>query len=258
MTSRIVGLIPARAGSKRVPNKNVLRLHEHPLLAYTISAALDSGVFEKVIVSTDSEEYAQIALHYGAEVPFLRPSSLAQDGSADIGWVAHALESLALSGYEFEIFSILRPTSPFRNASTIRRAYEEFSSRTDIDSIRAVELCSQHPGKMWRIKGDYLVPLLSMQPDGLDWFSSPTQSLPEVWVQNASIEIAFSRCVLESQSISGNRIAPFKTVFPEGIDINSEFDFARAKMVVDEGLFSLPEVRIAPINFVEPIFREDL
>lgn len=249
MTSRIVGLIPARAGSKRVPNKNVLRLHGHPLLAYTISAALDSGVFEKVIVSTDSDEYAQIALHYGAEVPFLRPNSLAQDSSADIGWVAHALENLALIGYEFEIFSILRPTSPFRNASTIRRAYEEFSSRTDIDSIRAVELCSQHPGKMWRIKGDHLVPLLSVQPDGLDWFSSPTQSLPEVWVQNASLEIAFSRCVLESESISGNRIAPFKTVFPEGIDINSEFDFARAKMIVDEGLFSLPEVRVDPYQF---------
>ena len=249
MTGRIVGLIPARAGSKRVPNKNVLQLQGHPLLAYTISAALDSGVFEKVIVSTDSDEYAQIALHYGAEVPFLRPNSLAQDSSADIGWVAHALENLALIGYEFEIFSILRPTSPFRNASTIRRAYEEFSSRTDIDSIRAVELCSQHPGKMWRIKGDHLVPLLSVQPDGLDWFSSPTQSLPEVWVQNASLEIAFSRCVLESESISGSRIAPFKTVFPEGIDINSEFDFARAKMVVDEGLFSLPEVRVNPYRF---------
>jgi len=249
MTSRIVGLIPARVGSKRVPNKNVLQLQGHPLLAYTISAALDSGVFEKVIVSTDSEEYAQIALHYGAEVPFLRPNSLAQDSSADIGWVAHALENLALIGYEFEIFSILRPTSPFRNASTIRRAYEEFSSRTDIDSIRAVELCSQHPGKMWRIKGDHLVPLLSVQPDGLDWFSSPTQSLPEVWVQNASLEIAFSRCVLESESISGSRIAPFKTVFPEGIDINSEFDFAKAKMVVDEGLFSLPEVRVDPYRF---------
>jgi N-acylneuraminate cytidylyltransferase len=232
-----------------VPNKNVLQLQGHPLLAYTISAALDSGVFEKVIVSTDSDEYAQIALHYGAEVPFLRPNSLAQDSSADIGWVAHALENLALIGFEFEIFSILRPTSPFRNASTIRRAYEEFSSRTDIDSIRAVELCSQHPGKMWRIKGDHLIPLLSVQPDELDWFSSPTQSLPEVWVQNASLEIAFSRCVLESESISGNRIAPFKTVFPEGIDINSEFDFARAKMVVNEGLFSLPEVGVDPYQF---------
>jgi N-acylneuraminate cytidylyltransferase len=232
-----------------VPNKNVLQLQGHPLLAYTISAALDSGVFEKVIVSTDSDEYAQIALHYGAEVPFLRPNTLAQDSSADIGWVAHALESLALNGYEYEIFSILRPTSPFRNASTIRRAYEAFSSRTDIDSIRAVELCSQHPGKMWRIKGDHLIPLLSVQPDGLDWFSLPTQSLPEVWVQNASLEIAFSRCVLESESISGGRIAPFKTVFPEGIDINSEFDFARAKMVVDEGLFSLPEVRVDPYQF---------
>ncbi len=249
MTSRIVGLIPARAGSKRVPNKNVLQLQGHPLLAYTISAALDSGVFEKVIVSTDSDEYAQIAQHYGAEVPFLRPVELAQDTSADIGWVAHALENLALMGYEFEIFSILRPTSPFRNASTIRRAFEAFSSRTDIDSIRAVELCSQHPGKMWRIKGDQLIPVLTVQPDGLDWFSSPTQSLPEVWVQNASLEIAFSRCVLESESISGSRIAPFKTVFPEGIDINNEFDFAKAKMVIDDGLFSLPEVRVDPYQF---------
>jgi N-acylneuraminate cytidylyltransferase len=88
-----------------------------------------------------------------------------------------------------------------------------------------------------------------VQPDELDWFSSPTQSLPEVWVQNASLEISFSRCVFKSGSISGCQIVQFKTVFPDCIDINIEFDFARARMVVDEGLFSLQEVRVDPDQF---------
>src|SRR5262245_20477732 len=104
-----VGLIPARAGSKRVPNKNVRVLNGHPLLAYSISAALDSGVFGKVLVSTESPEIAELARRYGADVPFLRPAELAGDKSPDIEWVQHTLRELQQRGEHYDCFSILRP-----------------------------------------------------------------------------------------------------------------------------------------------------
>lgn len=221
---RAVALIPARSGSKRILNKNLQTLGRHPILAYSIASAIESQLFERIIVSTDSENYATVALHYGAEVPFVRPSHFSQDESRDIEWVSHALQKLRESGQEFDIFAILRPTSPLRTASTIQRAFSEFFTHESCDSLRAVEPCSQHPGKMWCISGDLLIPVLPVQPSGVDWFSSPTQSLPEVWVQNASLEIAYTRCVTELQSISGNLIRAFKTEGLEGFDLNSERD----------------------------------
>ena len=115
-TPSIVGLIPARAGSKRVKNKNIKPLAGHPVMAYTISAALESGVFGDVIVSTDSEQFAEIARHYGASVPFLRPDEYAGDRSPDIEWIEYTLGRLRDEGKDYDCFSILRPTSPFRKA----------------------------------------------------------------------------------------------------------------------------------------------
>ena len=102
----IVGLIPARAGSRRLPDKNIKPLAEHPVIAYTIAAALQSEVFADVIVSTDSEQYAEIARYYGAEVPFLRPSELAGDVSPDIEWLAYTLKKLKENGRQYDCFSI--------------------------------------------------------------------------------------------------------------------------------------------------------
>jgi len=245
----IVGLIPARFGSKRIQNKNILPVRGHPLLAYAISSAVESRIFDRVIVSTDSKEFAQVAVHYGAEVPFLRPEEFAQDDSRDIEWVSYTLNELAIRGYESEAFSILRPTSPFRNAETIQRAFSLFCSSSQIDSIRAVEICSQHPGKMWRVKNDLLVPILPVQPDGTEWYSSPTQILPEVWVQNACIEIARTSCVIEHNSISGNVIGAFKTKFPEGLDLNTELDLMRMDTVLNKDSSLLPSVTVQPFVF---------
>ena len=94
MSNGVIGLIPARFGSKRIPNKNAMPLDGHPLIAYTFAMAIDSGVFERVVVSTDSPDYADIARHYGAEVPFLRPRDLAADSSRDFDWIHHLLSEL--------------------------------------------------------------------------------------------------------------------------------------------------------------------
>lgn len=237
-----IALIPARSGSKRVQNKNIVQLNGHPMIAYTISAALESKMFDHVFVSTESKKYAEIAKHYGADVSFLRPDELAQDLVPDIDWVTFTLKEFAARGFEFSRFSILRPTSPLRRAETICRAFQEFFDAGDCDSLRAIEPCRQHPGKMWTIKENRLMPLLSRSDEGVDWFSSPTQSLPEVWAQNASLEIANVRCVTEMQSISGKTILPFKTVFPEGFDLNSPEDLRLIEDLLSQKKVTLPEV----------------
>lgn len=245
---RCVGFVPARQGSKRVPGKNIRILHGHPMLAYTIAPAVESGVFDTVIVSTDSDEIAAIARHYGAEVPFLRPGALAGDTSPDIEWLEYTLAELRRQGRTWDAFSILRPTSPFRTSETIRRAWSRFTAQPGVDSLRAVEKCAQHPGKMWIVRGERMFPLLPFGPSEQPWHSSPYQALPAVYVQNASLEIAWSRVVVERRTIAGDVIVPFFTEGHEGFDINDEYDWMLAERLLAEGSAHLPFVPQAPYD----------
>lgn len=238
----VVGLIPARSGSERIPGKNVRRLAGHPLLAYAIASALDSRVFQQVVVSTDSEEIAETARAYGADTPFLRPPGYAESDSPDIQWVRHALDWFRGSGRDPDCFSILRPTSPFRRSSTIRLAWEAFCREEGIDSLRAVELCSQHPAKMWVRRNDRLLPLMPWGPEDRPWHSSQYKTLPEVWVQNASLEIAWCRVVYEQGTIAGNTIMPWMTRGHEGMDLNSPYDWLVAEAMISSGTATLPDV----------------
>jgi N-acylneuraminate cytidylyltransferase len=244
------------------------------MLAYTIAPAIESGVFESVIVSTDSEEIASIARHYGAEVPFLRPARFAGDMSPDIEWLEHMLQELTRRGRMWDCFSLLRPTSPFRTAATIRRAWSRFTSQEGVDSLRAVEKCAQHPGKMWIVKGDRMFPLL---PFGLvspklqgdeggpvspkpqrgeggtpeqPWHSTPYQALPPVYVQNASLEIAWTRVVLQSRTIAGDVVVPFVTEDYEGFDINDACDWIVAERLLADGVVTMPPVPQMPYGAV--------
>jgi CMP-N,N'-diacetyllegionaminic acid synthase len=237
-----VALIPARAGSKRVPDKNIRPLAGHPLIAYTIAAAIHSGVFSDVIVSTDSKHYAEIAKHYGAQVPFLRPATLAGDQSPDIEWVEFTLSRLQEADRKYDCFSILRPTSPFRLPETIQRAWQAFSSQQGVDSLRAVEKCTQHPAKMWVVRGNRMTPLLPLGPADQPWHSSQYPSLPKIYAQNASLEIAWSRVVFEDRTIAGNVIMPFLTTDYEGFDVNNEYDWQLAEHSAREGDAKLPQV----------------
>ncbi len=238
----IVALIPARAGSKRVTGKNVRNLSGHPLMAYTISAALQSGIFSAVVVSTDSEQYAHIARHYGAEVPFLRPADMAGDVSPDIEWVTFTLNRLREMSRPYDCFSILRPTSPFRLPETIRRAWQAFRAAEGVDSLRAVEKCAQHPGKMWVVQGERMTPLLPFSTQGAPWHSTPYQALPLIYAQNASLEIAWCRVVFDAQSIAGTVVMPFFTQGYEGQDVNTAYDWAYCEELVRKGQALLPRV----------------
>jgi N-acylneuraminate cytidylyltransferase len=241
-----VALIPARQGSKRVPGKNVRTLGGHPMLAYTIAAAVESGVFESVIVSTDAEEVAAIARHYGADVPFLRPAAFAGDTSPDIEWLEYTLAELRAKGRAWDAFGLLRPTSPFRTADTIRRAWTAFTSQTGVDSLRAIEKCTQHPGKMWVVRGARMFPLLPFGPAEQPWHSTPYQALPLVYVQNASLELAWTRVVTERRTIAGDVVVPFITEGHEGFDINDPTDWLVAERLLADGAVTLPRVAPAP------------
>ena len=247
----VVALVPARAGSKRLAGKNTRPLAGHPLVGYTIAAALESGVFEAVVVSTESVETAEIARHYGAEAPFLRPAELATDLSPDIDWVRHALAALAGAGRRFEAFSILRPTSPFRGADTIRRAWTQCRAEEGIDSIRAVERCKQHPGKMWVVEERRMRPLLPGGPVTPPWHSMAYQALPPVYVQNASLEMAWSRVPVEQGTIAGSAVAPFFTEGYEGVDLNDSRDWWYAEQLVASGDATLPRIGV-PAPGVNP------
>ena len=247
----IVGLIPARSGSKRVPDKNIRPLAGHPLIAYSITAAIESGIFTDILVSTDSEQYAKIAKYYGAEVPFMRPAELAGDVSPDIDWVAYTLDELEKTGRRYDCFSILRPTSPFRLPQTIQRAWKAFLSEEGVDSLRAVERCQQHPGKMWIVRGNRMTPLLPMGPAEQPWHSSQYPSLPKVYVQNASLEIAWSRVVRQEQTIAGNVLMPFFTEAFEGYDVNSSYDWDLAEHLVSHNEAPLPHINKRPYPLKE-------
>jgi N-acylneuraminate cytidylyltransferase len=195
-----------------------------------------------VIVSTDSEDYAKIAVAYGADVPFLRPAEFAGAASPDIEWVRFTLSRLESEGRRFDCFSILRPTSPFRLPETIRRAWGEFIAEEGIDSLRAVEKCEQHPGKMWVVRGRRMTPLLPLGPAEQPWHSSQYPTLPEVYVQNASLEIAWTRVVTETGTIAGHTLVPFFTAGCEGFDVNSPYDWRLAESMVASGEATLPRV----------------
>lgn len=229
-----------------MPHKNVRLLGGHPLLAYTISAALDSGVFQDVVCVTDDEEYANIARHYGAKVPRLRPAETATSTSPDIDWVKWILAELAINNRPYDCFSILRPTSPFRTPATIQRAWKLFSSDPEAHSLRAVTPCTEHPGKMWNVTGNRMTPFIQQTVNGVSWHSSQYLSLPIVYVQDASLEIARTSAVSQFNSISGEIIIPFISNDKEGFDINTEDDWVLCEHYVQQNPGILPRVSVAP------------
>ncbi|MCZ7589055.1 MAG: acylneuraminate cytidylyltransferase family protein [Gaiella sp.] len=236
-----VALIGARAGSERVPGKNVRRLAGHPLLAYAIETARQSGVFERIVVSTDSEQIAKVARWYGADVPFLRPEEHATSTSPDIEWIAWTLPRLE---ERYDLYAIVRATNPFRGPDVIRRGLEQLLATPEADSIRAVELVKQHPGKMWIVDevGRLMRPLLDQSHLDVAWHAGQYQALPPVYVQNSALEIAWTRVVEATGTREGRVLAPYFTEGYEGINIDDEDDFERAEELAGSGRARLVDI----------------
>lgn len=245
-----IALIGARAGSERVRGKNIRPLAGHPLLAYAIETAHQSGVFDRVLVSTDSDEIAEVGRWYGADVPFLRPPAYATATSPDIEWIAWTLPRL---DERYELFGIIRATNPFRGPATVRRGLEQLLATPEADSIRAVQRVKEHPGKMWELgtDGRTMTPLLDQSHLDVSWHAGQYQALPPVYVQNSALEIAWARVVEETGTREGRVVAPFLTTGFEGLNIDDEDDFARAEALLASGTASVPSIERNPYATAE-------
>lgn len=228
---KILGFIPARSGSKRIPQKNIKLLNGKPLIAYTIEAARRSVYINRVIVSTDSEEIATVAKTCGAEVPFLRPENISQSDSTEMQFFEHALDWFSDNeNYEPDLIVLLYPTTPFRKHETIDKAIEELLRHPEADSLRSIKLCSEHPYKMWAIKEGHLKPFVKDKDPNIHTLSY--QLLPSVYIQNASIYATRLLTIKNKKSPTGDIIIPFVMDEIESIDINTSLDFQFAEMVM--------------------------
>lgn len=201
----VLAIIPARSGSKSVADKNIRPIGGKPMLAYSILHAKESGAVSRVIVSTDSPQYAEIAREYGAEVPFLRPAEYATDTALDIDVFLHALRHLRdKEGYLPEMVVQLRPTYPIRDPKDIGRMVELLAQRPEADSIRCIAPAKELAYKMWRMGGrGRITPILT---DIAEAYNMPRQQLPPIYYQNACIDVIRTRTILESHSMSGEYI----------------------------------------------------
>ncbi len=217
---RILAIIPARGGSKSIPRKNIKLLGGYPLIAYSIAAGLNSEYIDRVIVSTDDEEIAQIAERWGAEIPFIRPAELAEDHVTDLPVFKHAIEWLgANEGYRPDMVVQLRPTSPFRPKGSVDEAIELLLRNPFADSVRGVTPAGQNPYKMWRVENDRLVPLLSGEFD--EPYNMPRQKLPATFWQTGHIEVIRYETIMHKHSMTGDHIIPYVINPKYAIDLDN-------------------------------------
>jgi len=223
----VLTIIPARSGSKRVPGKNTKILDGKPLIAHTILAALDSQSSNEIMVSTDSENIAQIARSYGASVPWLRPDNLAEDSSDVIHAVIDLIERYKSINREFDSIILLQPTSPFRKSDTIRKALElHQSSGQSVVSVSPSSL--KHTWyKTLDTNGNMLKPKIFNE-------EYLVQNSPELYILNGSIYIATVEQILANQSFYSEPTKAFIIDSPrECIDIDTPYDWALAEKLVE-------------------------
>lgn len=221
---KVLALIPARGGSKGIPRKNILNLLGKPVIAYSILHGKASRFINRVIVSTDDPEIAEVSRQWGAEVPFMRPAEFAQDLSPDIDVFRHCLNWLRENeGYTPDMVVHLRPPGPVRRVEHIDEAIQLLADHPEADAVRSVTMALQSPYKMWHIVDGKLSPI--MRIEGMaDCQSVARQTLPTVYWQNGYVDVIRPRAVLEKNSMWGDTAIPyivndqlFEIDYPENI-----------------------------------------
>lgn len=224
----MLGIVPARGGSKGIPRKNLALLDGRPLIAWTIESALESGAFERLIVSTDDSEIAEVARREGADVPFLRPAEFAGDVAPAIGVIRHALDAVGL-GVSDSSSSVtyLQPTSPFRTAAQLREAVELFKEQQP-DTLVSVQ---RVPHNM--VPGAQMVPVGEGYPL---WLESPAgqvlrrQEKAVTYARNGpAILIVSARDVLEHGRLYGKRVLGYEMDRLSSLDIDDPLDLDMAR-----------------------------
>ncbi|MCJ7511498.1 MAG: acylneuraminate cytidylyltransferase [Anaerolineales bacterium] len=241
----VLAIVPARGGSKSIPRKNIRPFCGQPLIAYSIAAGLQAETVERVLVSTDDHEIAEIARQLGAEVPVLRPAALATDETTDLPVFRHALLWLEQEqSYRPDLVVQLRPTSPVRPRSLVDQAVRLLADHPEADSVRGVVPSGQNPHKMWQVSPDgRLRPLLEVQgvPEA---YNAPRQALPPTFWQTGHIDVFRRSTVMDKGSMSGDAILPVLIDPAYSVDIDTSRDWERAEWLLESG--DLDAVRVGP------------
>ncbi len=231
----VLALIPARGGSRSVPRKNLLPIGGKPLISYTIAHALGASRIDRVIVTTDDEEIAEVARRFGAEVPFLRPKEISGDFALDVEYHRHAIEWLAREeGYFPDLVVNLRPPHPVRSCETIDRAIATFAGAAEADSLRSVRLAEVTAFKMWTIDERGYLSAVATLPGVNEPYNLPRQLLPPVYWQDGYIDITRPSVVIEKGSTTGDVILPF-VIAEKCVDIDYEEEIQEAERLLGIG-----------------------
>jgi CMP-N-acetylneuraminic acid synthetase len=226
--SKVLGIVPARGNSKGIYRKNLRLLVGRPLISYTLTAALASEALQRLVVSTDDPEIASVAKGYGVEVPFIRPSELAQDETPQIEVVLHALEVLEESERcRYDVVVLLQPTAPLRSAEDIRSSVKMLLE-TGGDSV--VSFCrveQGHPFYMYTLDGSKPRPLLDVPPQ-----VTRRQQFPEIYLRNGAIYATRRDVLVEERNFYGHDTRAYVMPFDRSINIDRETDLLFAEVLL--------------------------
>jgi CMP-N,N'-diacetyllegionaminic acid synthase len=222
--SKVLALIPARSGSKGVPNKNVRLLGEHPLIEWSIKGCKKSKLIDRIIVSTDSQEYADLSIQFGAEVPFLRPTEISGDSSTDFDFIIHALDWLADNGDEPDYIVHIRPTTPFRVPELIDNAIRLFQNSSNATALRSIHEMSESAYKTFEIAPEGQLKRVGEDTTALDIANNARQQFPSTYQANGYVDVLSTKFIRENGLIHGDSVLPFIT--PVIVEVDTDDDFA--------------------------------
>jgi CMP-N-acetylneuraminic acid synthetase len=226
---RVLGLIPARGGSKGVPRKNIRTLGGKPLIAHTIDAARNATLVDRIVVSTDDVEIATTSKSLGADVPFLRPASLARDETPMFPVIVHALKAVIAGGWTPEAICLLQPTFPFRRSEDIDACIEALQAR-GADCVISVHRVPHHFNPHWVYveAEDGSLRLSTGEPEPIP----RRQDLPSAFHRSGAVYVSRSSAILDRGSLYGDRVVGYETTTESSCNIDTPEDWSRAEALI--------------------------
>jgi len=219
----VYAIVPARSGSKGVIDKNIRKIGSYPLISYSIKAASQSSLISRVIVSTDSEKYADIAKSYGAEVPFLRPDKISGDQSLDSDFFEHAISWLdSNDGFVPEYIVHLRPTTPLRDPDVIDKAIEKIVC-CDATSLRSAHKMSESAYKAFEIEDGFFSRMCG-KGSNLDASNLGRQQYPVTYDANGYVDVVRTEMIMNNRKLHGDRVVAYVTERSYEIDEESDLE----------------------------------
>jgi CMP-N,N'-diacetyllegionaminic acid synthase len=225
----VLAIVPARGGSKGIPGKNIKLLGEKPLISWTIEAAKESKSIDKVIVSTDSEEIANLAKDCGAEIPFMRPSELATDTALIVDTILHIQHWFEENDKKYDYFILLQPTSPFRTAMHIDQALDQVFRTSKAQSLVSVKIVDENPYSMRRINSNGFIE--NFMSDSKQY--PRRQDKPKVYIVNGAIYICEWDIYLKDKNFYKRNCLPYIMEEKNSLDLDSLLDWKLAEVLLN-------------------------